>query len=183
MLKNNPVRHLHYLRKHTGFTVVEVIVVIAIIGILSGLVILALINQQQRARDAAYAADLSLLKRAIMLGRDREDKTLYAIDGLPSTQTSLTNCLFSSTEPKDRPKTDLCWTTYYASLTKIEAASGVDLTAYRKGDKRGNPYTILEMEGRLSGSPCAYDQLGYFTGSGTNNMGVVSIPSYTLACQ
>ncbi len=162
---------------------VEIIVVIVVVGVLGSIIILAFLNQQQRAKNARYVADLSILKRAIMVARDKENKSLYVINGLPSSQTTLSNCLFSSVEPKDRPKTDACWVVYYASLDKIEAASGVDLEAYKRGDKRGNPYTILEMEERISGSPCPTDQLGYFTGSGTSNIGVISIPPYTLACQ
>ncbi len=170
-------------RKMPGFTLIELIVVIVIVGILGSLVIFGLINQQQKAKNARNVADLSILKRAIMIARDKENKSLYAINGLPSSETTLSNCLLSGVEPKDRPKTDPCWTVYYASLDKIEAASGVDLEAYKRGDKRGNPYTILEMEERISGSPCPTDQLGYFTGSGTANLGVISIPPYTLACQ
>lgn len=183
MLNNLLPHHKIFQKNRQGFTIIEVIVVIVIVGILVTLVIVSLRNQQQSAKNARNVADLSILKRAIIIARDKENKSLYAINGLPSSQTTLSNCLLSGVEPKDRPKTDQCWTVYYASLDKIEAASGVDLETFKRGDKRGNPYTILEMEERISGSPCPADQLGYFTGSGTNTMGVISIPPYTLACQ
>lgn len=167
------------LHKQKGFTIVELLIVIVIIGVLAAITIAAYNGMQQRAQEAQRLNDLTQLKKAILVARNNTNQTLYQIDGLPSTSTSLSMCLATSTEPKDRPKTDQCWTTYYSSLDKIAAASGINLDKYKNGDPRGNPYTILEMEGRMG---CAWDRLGYFTGSGTINMGLVSIESYTPAC-
>lgn len=165
-----------------GFTLVEMLVVIVIIGVLARVVFVTFQVAQTKATDSEHRADLAILQRAINIARLHDDKTLFAIDGLAATDTSLSKCQVTSTEPKTRLKTDICWTTYINSLNNISAASGVNLNALKKGDKRGNPYTITENEERVG---CTADYLGWFVGNGitTDSGNGITLDPYTLACQ
>jgi len=53
--------------KNRGFTIIELIVVIAIIGVLAGIVTVFVITQGQKARDSRRVADLSQVQKALEL--------------------------------------------------------------------------------------------------------------------
>lgn len=180
MLKKRLIHTTIARKAQSGFTIVELIVIMVILGILSTIVIVSLQGLEKRALDTQHKADASILERAIVIARVNADLSLYKINGLPSTDTTVSKCLTSTTEPKDRPKTDICWTTYYNSLDKISAASGINLAPFKRGDKRGNPYTIAENEERTG---CTADYIGWFTGNGIETSGGISLEPYTLPCQ
>lgn len=56
--------------KSRGFTIVEMLIVIAIIGILSGIVLVATMSSKARARDVRRRADVATIKTALELYRD-----------------------------------------------------------------------------------------------------------------
>src|SRR5476649_1516205 len=60
-------------RKTTGFTLVELIVVIAIIFILTAIGLIVYSGVNQRARDAARLADLNQLNQAVSLATHDSD--------------------------------------------------------------------------------------------------------------
>ncbi len=66
--------------KRRGFTIVELLIVIVVIGILAAITIVAYSGIQQRARDSVRAQDLSSIKQALLL---------YNTDhgGVPMTNT------------------------------------------------------------------------------------------------
>jgi len=51
--------------KQTGFTIVELLIVIVVIGILAAITIVAYNGIQQRARDAQRQSDISTIKKAL----------------------------------------------------------------------------------------------------------------------
>ena len=63
---------LHRSRKG-GFTLIEMLVVIAIIAILTGIIITGLVGSKAKARDAKRASDLSQIALALEQFFDRCD--------------------------------------------------------------------------------------------------------------
>ena len=141
-----------------GFTLVELLIVIVIIGILSSLAVVGYSGVRQRSVQSAQATDITQLSKAIMTARLNKNMTLAQITGSYWGQES---CLYiwngtntSNTVPSQLPKNGPCWTSYYGQLDAIQAASGVNLQGFKKGDPNGNPYYIDESEGEAQFGVC-----------------------------
>ena len=66
-------------QKQTGFTIVELLIVIVVIGILAAIALVAYGNVQQRARDASRKSDLAQIAKA--LHRYNIDNNTYTGSG------------------------------------------------------------------------------------------------------
>ena len=169
-----------------GFTIVELLIVIVVIAILAAISIAAYTNIQERAKTSRRNSEMAQLLKAITLARTATGKALFSLMG---SDWSVGPCISSAAslnpdglEPKDLPKTSNCWTRYYTNLDKISAASGVDLSSFRNGDERGNPYMWDENEG-VGGDYCRADSaILYFTGNGTSYRPGPAIPKLYPAC-
>lgn len=130
--------------KQRGFTIVELLIVIVIIGILAAITIVAYNGIQERARAAKASSDLSSLAKAIQAARVSQDKTLRQITG----------------ESYSYGRTQAV---YEQSLDKISSASGANLSGLKAGDPWGNRYFIDENEGQNPVSPCSIkDEIGIY---------------------
>lgn len=121
-------------RSTKGFTIVELLVVIVVIGILAAIAIVAYNGVQERARVSAATSELRDLENAIRVARINENKVLKDITGTVCTQCS------------DRDR-------YELSIDLIAAAANVNLDSIRDGDPWGNIYYLDENE--LEGEVCA----------------------------
>lgn len=154
-----------------GFTIVELLIVIVIIAILAAITIVAYNGIQNRAINSKRDSDIASYAKAMRMARINTGLSLRYITVSTWSSGSCTSATYNTTqdEPKNLPKTHVCWTRYYDNINKISAAAGVNLESLKAGDARGNPYIIDENQDETG--PCATDRIYAFNGNGT--------PSYT----
>ena len=150
-----------------GFTIVELLIVIVVIGILAAITIVAYNGIQQRAINTERDTELNAYIKGMKLARINAGTSLRYIT---INTWSVGACATGSgnpgnIEPKDLPKTHVCWVRYYENLSRIGAAAGINLDALRDGDNRGNPYMLDENQNETG--PCATDRIYTFNGNGT----------------
>lgn len=148
------------IMRQRGFTIVELLIVIVIIGILAAVVITAYTGIQDKARISKIRADEKTLVKAIISARNSTGKTLMEITGNGWTAD---NCYSQSsgTDLAALPKTDACWATYLQALDDISTASGSNVR--NMVDPWGRPYYIDENEGEDPLDPCQEDILASYT--------------------
>lgn len=145
-------------QKQPGFTIVELLIVIVVIGILAAITTVAYNGVQERARVQRANTDLALLNKAIHAARINADKHLYGVTG-----SNCTRCF-------DQAR-------YELSIDNIAAASNMPIGKLKSGDPWGNKYAIDENEGE-GASPCANkDSLGLTT-TGKSGIHAQDIPFY-----
>jgi prepilin-type N-terminal cleavage/methylation domain-containing protein len=148
-------------QKQTGFTIVELLIVIVVIGILAAITIVAYNTVQERARVSRANSDLTLLNKAIHVARINSNTHLYGITG-----SNCTRCF-------DQAR-------YELTIDRIATASNMSLAKLKAGDPWGNKYGIDENEGEGS-NPCANtDGLGLTT-TGKTGIATQYIPLYTCS--
>lgn len=169
-----------------GFTIVELLIVIVVIGILAAITVVAFNGVQERARTTARESDAATLLKAISAARINENVPLMNITG---SSYSIGQCTTaannpSNLEPSELPDSHVCWQRYHLNLDRLSEASGINLDPLREGDANGNPYMWDENEGEGTVDPqCRQDGgIRYFTGVGSGNSEVVPIPKYWPSC-
>lgn len=160
-------------RIQTGFTIVELLIVIVVIGILAAITVVAFNGVQQRANNARTTSDLNSLKKAIYAGRTNTNKTLFQIISNGNHTSGSCTALGANYDLKTLPKTHACWVNYENALSAIEAASGASLSGLKNGDYRGLPYYIdqNEAETTTASQACVKDLIGTFVNPFPASMG------------
>ena len=144
-------------KKISGFTIVELLIVIVVIAILAAISIVAYNGIQDRARKVQISSDLGQLQKAIMAARvNKGDVALRYITGTPST-SGFCVVAESSVDLSNQQLASSCWSRYNSSLNAISDASGIDVRSLK--DPWGRPYFIDETEGEFG---CSRDVLGTF---------------------
>lgn len=128
-----------------GFTIVELLIVIVVIGILAAITIVAYNGIQTRSQTAKINADLAMINKAIQAARlNSDDSALRYITGTAGTAGT---CMYKAagTDLATLNKTtDTCWTQYLSSMQQISNASGVNVS--NLVDPWGRPYALDENE-------------------------------------
>lgn len=168
-----------------GFTIVELLIVIVVIGILAAISITAYSGIQQRAQTAKINSDLALFSRAIQAARvNSGDLALRFITGTTATAGSCMNKIAGTDLAALDQATDACWTVYKTTLQKISDASSINIT--HLVDPWGRPYSLDENEKEgvtLCGT--GRDGLGVYTRPLTGIWGAtnnISVPYVTPGC-
>lgn len=98
-------------KSYTGFTIVELLIVIVVIGVLAAITIVAYNNIQQRGRDAERTSDVKQLKKSLELFY--AEKNYYPSVGDVTSATFRTNTLKIPesivTPPGQTGKISYCW--------------------------------------------------------------------------
>ena len=116
------------MSRRSGFTIVELLIVIVVIAILAAITVVSYNGIQQRAKVTRANTDLKVLEKAILAARINENKTLITITG--------TGCTICGGAARMSTTLDI-----------LSTASGMNLNALKAGDPWGNPYRIDENEG------------------------------------
>lgn len=149
----------------TGFTIVELLIVIVVIGILAALALSSFSRAQEQARLAKINSDLAALDKTIRAARIASGG--IALRYITGSTATASPCMYkpAGTDLATLDKeTDTCWTTYRSSLQKISDASTNNITDLV--DPWGRPYFIDENEQEgTSNPPCGLgrDRLGVFS--------------------
>jgi prepilin-type N-terminal cleavage/methylation domain-containing protein len=146
------------IKRQTGFTIVELLIVIVTIGILAAITVVAYNGIQERARVSRANGDLAMLNKAIHTARINADKTLYTITG-----SNCTRCF-------DQAR-------YELTLDLISTASGMNLSGLKAGDPWGTKYAIDENEGE-GATPCANKDSLFLMTAGKSGINTQVIPFY-----
>ncbi|RYF27562.1 MAG: type II secretion system protein [Chloroflexi bacterium] len=151
------------IKTNRGFTIVELLIVIVVIGILAAITVVAFNGVQDRANNTKIKSDLSQFQRAILAARSSAGE-LPLKDITVSTNTA-SNCvnLPSDANMADTASAAACWSSYASALNRISIASGINIRDLK--DPWGRPYFLdeNEQEGTLN-PPCGAgkDSLGAF---------------------
>ena len=152
-----------WAHKQTGFTIVELLIVVVAIAILATVTVVAFNGTQQRARLSKLDSDMRSLNQAITMARiNQGGVALRYVTGSTATG-SICWGKASGTNLATLLLTDGCWTSYVSALNAISNASGVNVRGLV--DPWGRPYYIDENEGEGADPPnaCGDDWIGYYS--------------------
>lgn len=148
-------------QKQTGFTIVELLIVIVVIAILAAITVVAFNGVQDRSRVQKANSDLNTLAKAIHVARINDSKVLKDITG--------NACTACGTQAN-----------YELTLDRIGTAANMNLTSLKTGNPWGNRYVIdeNELENMAVNNGCNRDGIGVGAGA-TSGVVVPTIPTYS----
>lgn len=150
------IRYSDNMKIKSGFTIVELLIVIVVIAILAAISVVAYNGIQDRSKTAQANSDLNSLYKAILAARINAGRNLINVTG--------SNC----TDCYDQAR-------YELTLDNISNGAGIDVRGLKKGDPWGRKYFIDENEGE-NGSCANKDAIRV---ANRPDMPVIYIPFYT----
>jgi len=168
-----------------GFTIVELLIVIVVIGILAAITIVSFNGVQSRARTTKINTDITNLQKAITAARITNGGT--PLRYVTNNTATGSNCWGKpdGTDLAALSKADGCWVDYLNALTVIKNIGGIDVT--KLVDPWGRPYYIDENEAEATPptAGCNTDKIGYYAQSFTSGQtmtAVVAVPLIQPSC-
>lgn len=140
-----------------GFTLIEILVVISIIGLLSTIVLTSLNSSRTKALTTKAKMDMNQIVKAMTIAQGESGKYLKDITG--SGCSSCSGGRTAGFDYRNIPNTDQFYIAWVTSLTKIESATNGLMVGVSNitRDPWGSPYSMDENEGE--GNGCGYDTL------------------------
>jgi prepilin-type N-terminal cleavage/methylation domain-containing protein len=151
-----------WAQKQKGFTIVELLIVIVVIGILAAITMVAYNSVTNRANTNKINADMRNLNQAIEVARYKDGVALRYITLSAATGSGCWGKANDTDLATLSKTTDGCWTSYLAALDKISTASGMNVR--NLVDPWGRPYYMDENEGEGADPPnaCGDDAIGVY---------------------
>lgn len=136
-------------KKSAGFTLIELLVVISIIGLLSSVVMAALISARDNARYAAAKEEMLQFVKVLSVAKGESGKRTTAITGSGCTRCSC------SGDIRNISTASACYTDWIATRNKIQTASGglMGSISNMTRDPWGSPYLLDENDGEAPADP------------------------------
>lgn len=147
--------------KQSGFTIVELLIVIVVIAILAAIVVVAYNGVQSRARDSKIQNDIAQIQKAIIAARAQESKALFNITN-NGYSANYCNSSDTGTDLTDRSigGVNNCWNAYENVLNTVSNASNINIRGIK--DPWGRPYRIDENENENNDGRCTRDFVGVY---------------------
>ena len=150
-------------QKQTGFTIVELLIVIVVIGILAAITVVAFNGVQERARKSKIDTDLSQIQKAINAARINNDSALYGVYSYGAPEWACTDKVSEF-------------------LNAVSEKSGMNIRNIV--DPWGRPYYVNPNEDENQTThTCLKDQIGmYKQPFDKSRVNVINIPLYKASC-
>lgn len=168
-------------KRQFGFTIVELLIVIVVIGILAAIVIVAYNGVQARAQQSKIQADQRAIRQAVVSAESQTGLLMKDIV-LDSYIGSTCAAKTPGTDLAALPRTDGCWTKYVAALDKLSTAGGSNIRSLV--DPWGRPYWIDSNELEGSSTDCRHDEIAVYAlpTNGTARTNLISLPFNSTNC-
>lgn len=145
------------MKKKKGFSLIELLVVISIIGLLSTLAVVSLNNARRNAQITKAQTELSQIVKAITIAQGETGQYLLTITGSGCSDCSGGRVV--GFDYRNIPETDPFYARWALSISNIDTASNGLANGVKNitRDPWGSPYHLDENEGE--GGGCAHDSL------------------------
>lgn len=144
-----------YRRTERGFSIIELLIVIAILGTLSAVVIFSLTTARNKSKYARARADIDHIIKASMMAQGTQG-TMIAVTG-----SGCSDCSCRSGNMRNVSASHACYVAWSNALNNIASAAGQEFATVvaLTRDPWGSPYCLDENEREGGPTNCSADTL------------------------